>query len=175
MKAEDSVDRFVSYLERLRDRGDRGALAELRRGLGNPPGTAGSMHRHVVPWAPSDRARQDAYYVIGSLFAWHPHAGGYGNLGTSMRRLRTPSKEHSVDRRFTALLDCHTDDMPNHLRQVVSLLKSHDIPVEWRQLLHDVLRWNHDGRFVQRQWAVEFWASGKGDHGEGESGPSQQG
>ena len=66
---------FVSYLEGLRE--DRGALASLRRGLGRPPGTVADMYRYVVRWLPDDapRWREDAYYLIAALFAYHAVAG----------------------------------------------------------------------------------------------------
>ena len=49
---------FITYLEELRDREDRGALAALRRGLGQPPGSAVEMYRYVVPWLPARTTRR---------------------------------------------------------------------------------------------------------------------
>ena len=66
-------------------------------------------------------------------------------------------RSESLEKRFVALLNCHGDDLPNHLRQAVSLLKAKDVAVNWHQLLRDVLYWDHEARFVQQQWAREFW------------------
>ena len=77
---------FVEFLEGLRD--DRGALAALRRGLGQPPRTEAGMYRYVVPWLPEDTKpwREAAYYQIAALFACHPAAGGTGNMGNHFAR-----------------------------------------------------------------------------------------
>jgi CRISPR system Cascade subunit CasB len=55
------------------------------------------------------------------------------------------------------LLAAHPDDLDFHLRQAVSFLKSRDVPVNWHQLLSDVLAWGHPERYVQRRWARAFW------------------
>ncbi len=145
---------FITCLERLRD--DRGALAALRRGLGQPPGTVADMYRYVVPWLPDDS--EAAYYLIAALFAYHPDAGGTGNMGRHFARTRDPQGDNTaIERRFTALLAAHPDDLDFYLRQAVSFLKSKEVPVYWHQLLSDVLAWDHPDRYVQQQWARAFW------------------
>ena len=145
---------FITYLEGLRD--DRGALAALRRGLGQPPGTVADMYRYVVPWLPDDS--EAAYYLIAALFAYHPDAGGTGNMGRHFARTRDPQGDNTaIERRFTALLAAHPDDLDFYLRQAVSFLKSKEVPVYWHQLLSDVLAWDHPDRYVQQQWARAFW------------------
>jgi len=155
---------FVSYLEGLRD--DRGALAALRRGLGRPLGTAAEMYRYVVPWLPSDAPpwRENAYYLIAALFAYHPAAGGLGNMGSHYARARELAHDDTaLERRFTALLASHPDDLDFYLRQAVSFLKSKEIPVNWHELLYDVLHWGHRERFVQQKWAKAFWGHARQD------------
>jgi CRISPR system Cascade subunit CasB len=152
---DDWIDTFIAHLEALRDREGRGVLAALRRGAGSPPGAVASMYPHILPWVPRQRWLEDAAYVIGSLFALHPQPGGAGNLGKAFSMV--PKQSDSLEKRFVALLNSHRDDLPHHLRQAVSLLKSSEIPVDWRQLLRDILYWEHESRFVQQQWAREFW------------------
>lgn len=149
---------FVTYLESLRE--DRGALAALRRGLGHPPGSVADMYRYVVPWLP-ERGRPTfdaAYYIVASLFALHPQAGGAGNMGDHYGRARDPRGDNvALERRFTTLLAAHPDDLAGQLRQAVSFLRSKEVPVHWHQLLSDVLAWGHPDRYVQQQWARAFW------------------
>lgn len=150
---------FVEYLEGLR--GDRGALAALRRGLGQDPGTVPDMYPYVVPWIPEDASprRQACYYVVAALFAYHPHPGGSGNMGQHFARAWDPQGDNAaLERRFTALLNAHPDDLPGYLRQAVSFLKSKGIPVHWHQLLSDVQAWGHPSRYVQQRWARGFWS-----------------
>ena len=155
LQDEDWIDHFVAHLETLRERQDRGALAALRRGLGSVPGTVPSAYPHILPWAPHYRKAEDACYIIGPLFALHPQPGGTGTAGRAFSKVSDPSD--SLEKRFVALLNCHRDDLPNHLRQAVSLLKAKDVPIDWRRLLRDILNWDHESRFVQQQWAREFW------------------
>jgi len=148
---------FVTYLEGLRE--DRGALAALRRGLGQAPGTVADMYRYVVPWLEKASSRQEAaYYTIAALFAYHPAPGGTGNMGDHFARTRDPKGDNTaIERRFTVLLAAHPDDLAFYLRQAVSFLKSKEVPVNWHQLLADVLAWDHADRYVQRNWARAFW------------------
>ena len=157
MGNEDWIDRFVAYLESLQNQGNRGALAALRRGVGSPPGTVVEMYPQILPWVPSSKWVEEPAYIVGSLFALHPEPGGKGNIGTAFAMVKEPSE--SLGKRFVALLNCHRDDLPNHLRQAVSLLKAKDVPIDWRRLLKDILSWDHESRFVQQQWAREFWQS----------------
>jgi len=156
-----AIDRFVGYLEALREREDRGALAALRRGLGKPPGTVAGMHPLVVPRLPprAHRAEEDLYYLVASLFAYHDKPGGEGNMGATFRRVwEAAERSDSVEQRFMALLESHREDVPHHLRQAVGLAKSKETPVDYRQLLADLRYWDHPDRFVQRNWARDFWA-----------------
>lgn len=154
----DNEQPFVTYLEGLRE--DRGALAALRRGLGQPPGTAASMYRYVVPWLGEDAPpwREAAYYTVAALFASHPAPGGTDNMGAHFARTRRPGGDDTaIERRFTALLAAHADDLDTYLRQAVSYLRSKEVPVNWHQLLSDVLAWGHPERYVQKRWARAFW------------------
>jgi len=149
---------FIEFLEGLRD--NRGALAALRRGLGQPPGTSADMYRYVVPWLPQDAKpwREAAYYQIAALFAYHPAAGGSGNMGNHFARTCDPQGDNvAIERRFTALLSAHRDDLDTYLRQAISFLRAEDVPVNWHQLFHDLQRWGYDGRPVQQEWARAFW------------------
>ena len=157
---------FVAYLEGLAQREDRGALAALRRGLGQPPGTVAATYPYVVPWLPAEaRPRQEeAYYLLAALYALHPAPGGAGNLGRSFRQVqnrepRTEGESGSspVERRFTALLAAHGDDLADYLRQAVSYLKSKEVPIDWNQLFQDIQRWDHPARIVQKDWARAYW------------------
>lgn len=149
---------LVASLLRLSKRDDRAALAALRRGLGKTPGTAPEMYPFVAPYLdPNEDARwEEACYLIAALFASHPSGDHPAhNFGASFARLS--QEGGGPERRFTALLASHRENLPHRLRQAVALLKAHDVPVDWYQLLRDVGRWNDDQRPVQRAWARAFW------------------
>lgn len=146
-------------------------MAALRRGLGKPPGSDAQVSRYVIPLLPSDCSgwREEAYYTLATLFAyWHqgdrvtpPQPPK--SLAASYARLRShedqaEGSQDAVERRFVALLNCHAENLPDHLRRAVGLLRSHEIPIDWSQLLHDIQSWGSPYRKVQRQWARHFWA-----------------
>ena len=172
--------KFIAQLERLFTDKDRGALAALRRGLGKPLGTAREMDRYVLPYLPRDteippvvrEAQENAYYLVAALFAyWHQGKDTIAknvpaNLGDSLRLLvnyeasengNREDAEKRVEKRLVALLNCHRDDLSDHLRHIIGLLKSKDIPVNWMQLLRDIQNWQWESRDIQREWARKFW------------------
>jgi CRISPR system Cascade subunit CasB len=57
------------------------------------------------------------------------------------------------------LLNSDEEELPHHLRGIVSLLRSAKapIPVDWSQLTWDLRFWSHPERRVQRDWARSFW------------------
>jgi CRISPR system Cascade subunit CasB len=161
-------DAFVRSLGALMERGDRAALAALRRGLGKPPGAVTEMDRHVVPWLHGDQPgpHDAAFYLVASLFAaWHQGRDAVeefsGSLGKSLRAVAhaDPERRAGVERRVMALLASHSEELPTHLRHAVSLLRSREVPVpvDWSRLLRDLERWDHSDRVVQRRWARDFW------------------
>ena len=172
MKTESSdaqvIRMFIRSLEQLYADEDRGALADLRRGLGRAPGAAMEMYLYVVPFTRElSRRQEDAFYTVAALFGLYPREGwrrGQGekvkltNFGASLKLLKKEKDSGGVERRFVALLNCRAEDLPAHLRQFVGLLKTNDLPIDWAQLLRDVIRWDYD-EDVQRNWARAFWAA----------------
>jgi CRISPR system Cascade subunit CasB len=158
-------EEFITFLEGLKE--DRAALAALRRGLGEPPGTVAEMGKYIYPFLGADeprahRARQEetTYFLVAALFALHPESTGRGDLGRHLRDIRLDDKETAVERRFTQLLAADPADLPDLLRQAVSLLKAKEQPIHWEALIKDVLNWGHPSGFVQHKWARSFWGAG---------------
>ncbi|HYD40347.1 MAG TPA: type I-E CRISPR-associated protein Cse2/CasB [Anaeromyxobacter sp.] len=148
------IDAFVTHLEGLARRDDRGALAKLRRGLGRPPGTTVDALPYVVPFLPQDEKGARTFFLVAGLFGLHPELGGRGNFGAVFGQL---GEHESAQRRFVALLDSHEDELPEHLRRAVTLARSKNVAVEYRKLLRDLTYWSHPHRFVQLEWARAYW------------------
>lgn len=154
---------FITYLETLAD--DRAALAALRRGLGQPPGTVADMYPYVVRLLPKEAYPnswiEQSYYLIAALYALHPQSMAEGNLGDHFAKTLDPNPDlnAATERRFTALLTAHPDDLPFYLRQAISFLKSKDQAINWHQLMWDVRDWGQPDRQirVQKRWATQFW------------------
>lgn len=178
---------FITYLAGLAGKTEAGeedqgkpknlaALAALRRGLGKNAWQAAEMFPYVVRFIGDNLPpqRQGDYFLVASLFAfhqliWKPTSDEERtNLGASFRRLdedlkkkrglgNEQDKGSSVEKRFVALLNADREDVPEHLRHAISLLKAHDIPVDWARLFHDLGDWAWESRSVQSEWSRAFW------------------
>lgn len=158
------VEQFVAYLgglARPENRNGRSALAALRRGLGRRPSEAPEMYPYLVPWTGDLHGwREEAFYLVASLFAAHPvmwQGEGAGNFGASMAQVKAKEGGDSTERRFVALLSSHREGLPEHLRHAVSLCASKDVPVSWGRMLRDIPWWEDTSGRVQLAWAREFW------------------
>jgi CRISPR system Cascade subunit CasB len=154
--------KFITYLESLRDQdspSNRAAMAQIRRGLGKRLGTP-EMYPYVVPWLPLEapRREQERYFLIASLFAWHPEPATLGqSLGKAFRSMVDKEKSESIEKRFVHLLAADSEDINGRLRQAVSLVRSHHQAIDYHQLFYDIKYWDHQDRFVQLKWARDFW------------------
>ncbi len=151
---------FVNYLiEKLS--GDRAARAVLRRTLGREIGEAPEAFRYVVPWLPNPCGErvERAYYLVAGLYAYHPVHTGDGNMGTHLRDLAGSDEKtmERLERRLEAALRAHPDDLPDHLRRLVGILKAKDRPVNWHALMGDLLSWDNEDLRAKKRWAEAFW------------------
>jgi len=149
------IDHLRSFLHEGGRQGDRGKLAALRRGLGQPPGAEWRMYPVLGPFL-SDHPWQDwPRFVVASLFALHPcHNGEAGTLGKVCRQL---GDRESAEKRFVALLSSHRDELPDRLRHVISLAKSANLDVNYVGLLRALRSWDHPNHWVQERWARDYW------------------
>lgn len=156
---------FIGYLLNLAKEGqeDRGALADLRSGLGKKPCKMARVHKHVVPYLPEKNFNDRWYYVTATLFGSFPKHQKGRSLGAAFRYLR--SKSDSMEARFVALLNAHPDDLDDHLRHAISLLKSNEQPLDWFRLLEDLFQWGHPEGHVQLRWARDFYNNKAGQTG----------
>jgi len=164
---------FIAYLESIVKRDDRAILAHFRRGLGKEPGTAMEMFPYLARFTQNFyRSDENAYFLVASLFgmyptfSWKADEKGQNNLGKSLSFLKDQSD--SIEKRFVALLNADEEDLPNHLRQIISLLKSKEAPINWLQLLKDIKFWSSENRRVQRNWANGFWGNPNTNEEKGE-------
>jgi CRISPR system Cascade subunit CasB len=178
---------LVSWLRGLADREDRGRLAALRRGLLLEPHQFYELYRVVPPQFLEGIGREETErrLMVAILFAAHPKsfpeeqlALRPRNFGESLRMLADRKRGASTDpeeglpeplkRRLDALLAAPADELFYHLRQVISLLKAEEIPVDWDQLLRDLRGWGREDRRVQWEWSRSFYV-GEREAGGGES------
>lgn len=159
---------FINWLTKLPDQPNgRAALAELRRGLGQLPGLAPMVGRYVQPFLRVEDSgrREDAYYLIATLFGLHPAKAQSGNMGNHFAQLCKDNDEppDNIVRRFNILLSADGDTLPDYLRQAMGLLKANEVAVNWTQLLDDMLGWENPEGKIQLQWSRAFWRRNRKD------------
>lgn len=170
---EPAAEQFVSRLEELAAPGaeDRASLARLKRAAGLRLGECSELmplfyrllSRQIHTWD------EERYFLVATLFPFTPRRWS-GDLGASLRLVRQHPKVNGdgIDRRVSVLLDAGGPELSFRLRQAVRLLAQHEAPIDWRQLLEDLRRWDWQGRPVQKQWARSYF----GWQSEGESASS---
>ncbi len=158
-------DSFVSYLEGLRERDDRAALAAMRRWLANSAGSQVEAMRAVQPQLSETdgNVREASTYLIGALFALHDEPNGKGNMGDHFRDMFPVGEDPppNVESRFMSLLATDAESFDVALRQAVMLLKSRNVPVNWHLLIRQAAAWkSNNDRWrdsVRKKWASSFW------------------
>lgn len=163
---------FVDYLYGLRTGLDstnphraaesRQALARLRRSFAGPRQEAEAydvVFAHNPP-----QAEQEVWLLVAGLFALHPlprPRGARRSLGAAMSVL-VQRRGESVNRRFVQLVSVDKNGLPHYLRQTVQLLRTESVPLDYDQLLTDlvlVLRDNSrdDAAYrIRLGWARDF-------------------
>ncbi len=154
MNLDETQNKFIGHLRNLANE-DRGALADLRSGLGKKPGKMARVHKHVVPYLPEDGYNHRWYYLIATLFAVFPQQREGLSMGAAFCPLK--QKSDTMEARFVALINAHSDDLDDYLRHTVNLLKSYEQPFDWFKLFEDLLQWDHPEGFVQLKWAHDFY------------------
>ena len=153
------------------------ALARLRRGMGRPPGFDFTLERylqvpeHLLGRRPDDDAQpadtEQAVHDAVTLYALHQqsrrermHVDGRG-LGRSLADLvRVSGGPEGVRRRFAALGTASTyHESIYHLRSLITMLREHQIPLDYGLLADDLrtlLRPGGQAR-IQAVWGREFF------------------
>jgi CRISPR system Cascade subunit CasA len=152
---------FIGYLEDLSRRQER-PLASLRHSFSVSSSCAPQTYRYVIPWLLDERspAIEAASSLVAALFALHPDSGerwnAHGvNFGESLASLC--KNRWGMEKRFVALLASPQENLFQHLRHAMALLKAESVSIDYLRLLEDLIHWNAENRFVQRAWAHSFW------------------
>lgn len=154
------------------------ALARLRRGIGRTPGFDYTLEAYLhlpdalVGWQPKDDEPTDAEHAAHdavTLYALHQqsrrepmHVAGRG-LGQALAQLAHVSRSpEGVRRRFAALgTGSSYHESVYHLRSLITMLREHQIPLDYGLLADDLKTLRQPTRrpIVQAIWGREFFRS----------------
>lgn len=149
------VTEFCERLEQL----DAGERARLKRNAGHTLAEShnvlGLFFRLLPPNVP--QYQEETYFLVATLFPL-AEGGDVENLGHSLYLARDEKYAQGLDRRMEILLDADREQLPFRLRQAIRFLYSKRVPVNWPRLLKDLLAWGHPKRYVQENWARDYFA-----------------
>lgn len=150
---------FIEWLEKLNET-DTKVRAVLRRSLSFAPGRFVPAYPYVEPFIKDEDKpwRRETYYLVAGLWATHWQKGQRGqpmSLGKACAVYQETSGSTSTERRFIALLDSDSEQLPHRLRQMIGLLKEQAI--DFDDLLKGLMFWNDDQRRTQNKWARDFY------------------
>lgn len=153
------MSHFVEWLEKISE-GDARVRAVLRRSLAFEPGTYPSSYPYVEPFVKDEDSawKREVLYLVAGLWALHRKEGNAGkafSLGKACALYQLDRGSESTERRFIALLGSDRDQLPNRLRQMISLLKEQ--PIDFDDLLKRLLYWSDDKKGSQNAWARDFY------------------
>lgn len=176
---------FARWLAGLVEKGDRGTLAALRRGLMYEEEQLYGLYAQIPPnfLAGLDEYGARRYLMVAALFASHPESytpaeedGPRRNLGDALRELATRKATPGtapgdlltdpLKRRMEVVLAAPRDELFGHLQQIVGLLRSEKIRIDWAQLLQHLEMWTLPKRPVQWSWSRSFYVGQYEQEGE---------
>ena len=165
--------KFIAQLEDLQ-KNERGQMAALRRNAGEMLTGRGTAWFYSL--LPRNRKKyREVYFLTATLFDFNRIRGVSGNFGSAVLRLATATGKLPKEfRRFHILIDAEFEqvydrDDPDEpwssgggqlayrLRQMVKLLASNGIGIDWAELLVDLCHWSDPNRQIQKKWARTFF------------------
>lgn len=159
------LEQFIARLQHL-ERQDRAGLAALRRSLAFKPGNYVPAFPYIEPFVNSEWHVQDprrrALYIVAGLFAQNPLQRDT-SLAASLGKLHRKEESDSIEKRFLALLGADPENIHTYLRQVASLLYSHNLGCDYGKLFGDLSRWINlrlDPGWrddIRQRWARDFY------------------
>jgi len=162
-KEPDFVTEFINRLRHL----DPGERARLKRNAGSAlddsHSALGLFYKTLLRDANLPEWVEDRYFLVATLFPFDKSRDDSGespgNLGVSLRGVRTEKNKEGLDNRFERLLDADEQQLPFYLRREIQFITNAGGRIDWEQLLRDILGWQHPSRYVQRNWARAYFAT----------------
>jgi CRISPR system Cascade subunit CasB len=150
---------FLEWLDESNKR-DTKVRAVLRRSLSFSPGVFPAAFPYVERFLNDDDSlwRRQVYYLVAALWAAHWKEGRASPplpIGKAAAIHQRSTITASTERRFIALLDSDTEQLPHRLRQMIALLKEH--PIDFDALLNGLLYWQDEHKRTQNAWARDFY------------------
>lgn len=158
------TESFVHHLEGMAS--DRGKLATLRKGLIENQAQAAWLL--INQFMNFDRPYQTkALQTVGGLFGHHPKNTDTGNFGSLCHQMIDADEKQKmaqgesgpISRHFQYALAANGEEIFPRVRRLVLRAKRDEIPINYTQLLDDLLGWESTYRKerIKLSWGKAFW------------------
>lgn len=162
------IDSFLAELAGYVERNDRGALADLRRGLS--PATEERAWPYLASYCDlRNHEHRLIWQTVAAGFATIERSTESGNLGRTLRALAMGDRRgaegvdalKSFDARFRRLLTCRSSgDLCRHLPAIIRAAKCKGVEIDFRRLFWDLMQWDGENRDdVRARWAAAYWGT----------------
>lgn len=151
---KETAARLLAYLRLVKDKNDRGAMADLRHALNPTQAHRARAWPLLARFGRIDKPQFKTIETVAGSFAYHPEEIATGNMGTTCKQLR--GEHNSFEGRFRRLLNCDRDNICEHVRPIVFAADAKGIPINYEQLFIDLWYWSDN---VKVRWATEFWGA----------------
>ncbi|OHU85067.1 MULTISPECIES: type I-E CRISPR-associated protein Cse1/CasA [Pseudoalteromonas] len=138
----------------------RDILAVLRKSLDLQKNSQLAAISYLGPLLANEDERSEVQAFVAALFASHPKVYqqsqhlSFGAVWYQADKDQRPGMSF----RFECLLEAKGEQLKQTLRQMVQILKSKDIAVDYRTLMEDLYYWDSDDKRIQLKWARDYWA-----------------
>ncbi|MCG7540340.1 type I-E CRISPR-associated protein Cse1/CasA [Pseudoalteromonas sp. CO348] len=138
----------------------RDILAALRKSLDLQKGSQLTAISYLGPLLSSEDERSKVQAFIAGLFASHAKVyqeaqhSSFGHIWYQADK----DQRRGMSFRFECLLEAKGEQLKQTLRQMVQILKSKDIAIDYRTLMEDLYHWDSDDKRIQLKWARDYWA-----------------
>ena len=180
-QVKNQVRQKIKQLQDLPEHPRKAALANLRRGVGRVPGDLPELWGSFLLGMPQElqstggeptRAEWSIYLAL-TLYAMHQQGNELPEksmnkegvkFGSAVHRLVDPEdqpEKNGVFRRFNALATASSiQEVSQHLRGMIQLLRANDIPLDYPQLAADLynLQFPDSSARVRLRWGQEYYS-----------------
>jgi CRISPR system Cascade subunit CasB len=168
---EETAQKLVERITALKE-SDRGRYAALKRNAGNPLEESRGcfwFYEFVPPWIQQEDRLLETAFLVATLIPINRYSSS-DSMPKALKRIRPGNEQgrDAMDRRFGILLDADfvpgkDNELAFRLRQIVKLLASKQVGINWASLMKDLSEWNFPNKRVQKKWARDYFSSEKSE------------
>ena len=173
-----TADKIHNILHMNSDGSRKAILANLRKGIGHPPGDLPVLWGEIFGDLPVEMFGRDgkptaeewAIYIALTTFALHqqghdhksqPMHSSENRIGISISKLiQTEDDRPRITRRFNAMATAsNINELSHHLRGIVQLLREKNIPMNYSLLARDLYLYQRPSTVhqVRLTWGQDFY------------------